>query len=269
MLCFDLDGTLAPIVAHRQHASVPAGIAALMQALMQHWPVAVVTGRDIDDAAPRLGFRPDWLWGCHGAQRRGAASAVGWDGRCGKPDSSDAPDPIALRRALDGCRTLLAQNAQWLAARRVDVEDKGLSIALHYRHAEAAASVAAWLDGLLAPLTCPPSLTRLMPQGLAAGAGPGRAFGLHAEHGHCVLNLSAAAAPDKGDALLDLLAHCQLDRALVMGDDANDEPAFAKAPPDCVSIRIAPAGTPTRARFRLTEQTQVETLLRTLVQLRR
>lgn len=250
LLCFDLDGTLAPIVAQRQDAVVPASIAALMQALTQRWRVAVVTGRTIDDAAPRLGFTPHWLWGCHGAQRPRSGSGLD-----GEAEVFDTPDPLALHRALDRCRAQLSGHAEALLARRVEVEDKGLTIALHYRHAAAADTVAAWLDTLLVPVVLVTEASGLPP-------------GLHAEHGHCVLNLSASAAPDKGDALLDLLALCGTDRALVIGDDANDEPAFVKAPPDCVSIRIAPVSTPTRARFRIPAQAQVEALLQLLLNLR-
>ena len=253
LLSFDLDGTLAPIVAQRDEARVAAPTATLMRALAQRWPVAVVTGRHIDDAAGRLGFTPRWLWGCHGAQRSVNGFDAAPDARCGRPIR---PDSDSLQLALDHCREHLAQHAASLHARRVEVEDKGLTIALHYRHADAAGTVVAWLDGLMAPVTRP-------------GAPCVRGPELRAEHGHRVLNLSAANAPDKGDALLDLLAQGRVDRALVIGDDANDEPAFEKAPTGCVTIRIAPLATPTRARLRISSQTRVDALLRILLSLRR
>ena len=253
LLSFDLDGTLAPIVAQRDEARVSAPTATLMRALAQRWPVAVVTGRHVDDAAGRLGFTPRWLWGCHGAQRPVDDFDSAQDARCGQPIR---PHSNSLQQGLDHCREHLAQHAARLQARRVEVEDKGLSIALHYRHADAAGTVVAWLDELIAPVTQPAAPCGTRPN-------------LRAEHGHRVLNLSAAAAPDKGDALLDLLALCRVDLALVIGDDANDEPAFEKAPTACVTIRIAPVGTPTRAQHRISSQSRVDALLRFLLSLRR
>lgn len=48
----------------------------------------------------------------------------------------------------------------------------------------------------------------------------------------------AQAAPDKGDALQALALRCNVDAGLFVGDDDNDEPAFAKAPPAWVTVRV-------------------------------
>lgn len=229
LLAFDLDGTLAPLAAHPAEARVSSDTAARLRTLAARWPVAVLTGREITDAAHRLGFQPHYLFGNHGAQRPGESAR-------GK-----------LHERLDECRARLAAEFDTLRARGIDVEDKGLSLALHYRGAANPPAARAWLDAFAAKLE--PALA--------------------ATHGHCVLNLAPAGAADKGDALLDILHDCGAAASLVIGDDSNDEPAFARAPPSSVSVRIGPAGTPTCARFSLPHQGHVDALLDLLLTLRR
>ncbi len=227
LLAFDLDGTLAPLVPCREEAAIPPDTALHLQALARDWPVAVITGRRVDDARERLGFRPRYLVGNHGAERQGC------------------PMPGSLSRQLDACRALLRQQAAGLREHGVELEDKGLSLALHYVCAAEPAQARAWLDV----------------QSTRWGAG------LRCMHGHCVLNVTPAAAPHKGHALLSVMRHCGAERALVVGDDSNDEAAFACAPRGSVSVRIGPRSTPTRARFRLESQQQMEPLLARLVKL--
>lgn len=229
LLAFDLDGTLAPLVARPADARVASDTAARLRRLAARWPVAVLTGREIADAAHRLGFQPHYLYGNHGAQRPGESTL----GR--------------LHEGLDECRARLAAEFDTLRGRGIDVEDKSLSLALHYRAAADLQAARAWLDAFVATLE--PALA--------------------ATHGHCVLNLAPLGAADKGDALLDILHDCGAAASLVIGDDTNDEPAFARAPPPSVSVRIAPAGTPTCARFSLPHQGHVDALLDLLLTLRR
>lgn len=221
LLAFDLDGTLAPLVPCRTDAAVPPDTAAHLEALARSWPVAVITGRCVADARQRLGFVPRYLVGNHGAERQGR------------------PMPLGLSRLLDACRALLQCHADGLHEHGVEVEDKGLSLALHYGRLAAPEGVREWLDALTAPL----------------------GSGVRRSHGHRVLNVTPAAAPHKGDALLSVMRHCGAERALVVGDDNNDEAAFACAPNGSVSVRIGPGDTPTRARFRLASQPQVQLLL--------
>ena len=57
-------------------------------------------------------------------------------------------------------------------------------------------------------------------------------------------------------------------KALVVGDDVNDEMAFEKAPAGSVTVRIGPSQVPTLARFRLSSQDRVNRLLSILLALR-
>ena len=67
LLAFDFDGTLAPIVSRPDDARVPDTLAAMLARLAGLAPVAIVTGRQVDDVRPRLGFTPTYVVGNHGA----------------------------------------------------------------------------------------------------------------------------------------------------------------------------------------------------------
>lgn len=229
LLAFDLDGTLAPLVGRPEDAVVAPRTAARLRALARRWPVAVITGRQVDDALPRLGFDPCCLYGNHGAECAGTAPSE------------------RLQARLDGTRSLLYRERARLRLHLVEVEDKGLSLALHYRRSADPGAAAAWLDALAASLD----------------------GGVRSSHGHRVLNITPRDARDKGDGLLQMTRRCGAKRAMFVGDDVNDEPAFAKAPPGSVTVRIAPSAVKTQARFRLRGQQQIDRLLCLLLQLRR
>ena len=231
-LVFDLDGTLAPLTDRRGDAQVHAATAARLRQLCRAWPVAVVTGRSASDATARLGFEPKCLIGNHGAERWGRATTDG---------------SRALQQALDPLREQLRLAAGVLQLCGIEVEDKGLSLALHYRQSK---------DPVIAL-----SIAREL---LATGSSAVRIT-----EGHQVVNVTSPDAPDKGDALTTVLDEWGLDCALVVGDDSNDEPAFLMAPVGSVTVRIGPQGTDTAARFRLESQTEIDRLLDVMLGLRR
>lgn len=230
-LVFDLDGTLAPLVARREDAYVPAATAFRLHKLSRSWPIAVVTGRSASDAAERLGFEPRCLIGNHGAER--------W-----RPVA--VRSSLVLQRALDPVRERLRLSADNLQSCGIEVEDKGLSLALHYRRSSD-------------PLTAIATVIELL---LVQSAG------VRISHGHYVVNITPLDAPDKGDAVSAVLDEWGLDRALVVGDDSNDEPAFLKATPGSVTVRIGPMETPTAAHFALEFQHEMDHLLDVMLDLR-
>lgn len=196
LLAFDFDGTLAPIVDRPDDAAVPPAVAEPLAALAERLPVAVVTGRSVRDVASRLGVAPHYLVGNHGAEAAGhAVDAAGG-------------------AALDDLRARLA--AADLAGAGVQVEDKGLSLALHYRLAADRQAAETRIDAALTPLD--PLLAR---------------FG-----GKLVVNVVVAAAPDKGDAVLGLAERAGTRAVLFIGDDLNDEAVFRRAPPDWLTVRV-------------------------------
>jgi trehalose 6-phosphate phosphatase len=198
LFAFDFDGTLAPIVSRPDDARVSAAVARPLALLAARAAVAVVTGRAVADVRPRLGFEPAFVVGNHGAEDIGHA-----------PSPDDAALLEAWRRRLD---IALPE----LAAAGVTVEDKVYSLALHYRLARDRAAALAAIESVLAGLD--PRL---------------RTFG-----GKCVVNIVAASAPDKADAMFELVGRARRGSALFVGDDVNDEVVFERAPPHWVTVRV-------------------------------
>jgi len=199
LFAFDFDGTLAPIRPRPDDVHVSATIALRLGKLARARPVAIVTGRQIADVRERLGFTPSWIIGNHGAE--------------------DDGDPEAAARAhgaLDALRERLRAREDGLVGAGVLVEDKGQSLALHFRTAPDRAVASALIEEVLAGFTST----------------------LHVFGGKLVYNAVAADAPDKAVAVQRLIERAGAHAAFFAGDDVNDEPVFAAARPDWVTVRI-------------------------------
>jgi len=120
-LFLDIDGTLIDIAPTPQAVKVPAGLPALLGRLSRRFAgsLAMVSGRCLDDID--LLFRPFRFpaAGIHGAERR---DALGNHHYTGLTSEDLAPARAELRRFAARHPALL-------------LEDKGRSLALHFRHA--------------------------------------------------------------------------------------------------------------------------------------
>ncbi len=209
LLSFDFDGTLAPIVAMPEDAKPPEVVVGLLGQLAAHHPVVIVTGRSVADVSPRLGFKPFGVVGNHG--------------------SEDPVEPGRIKPELLDCLRVLVDGPQGqsLKAAGVMIEDKGLSMALHYRLAkdpeQACQRIREMLDSL----------------------GPC----IEVFDGKMVFNVTTPGSPDKADAALTLLRRSGADRLMFVGDDVNDEPIFERALPDWVTVRVGHDGTSKAAWF--------------------
>lgn len=222
LLAFDFDGTLAPIVARPDDARISQAVSSRLRILAARLPVAIVTGRAVSDVRGRLGFEPHYIVGSHGAE-----------------DGLDAGAADAQARALDPLRDLLRLRGVNLAAAGIWVEDKVLSIALHYRLARDPTGARGLIDELLAQ--------------------PGRSVQVFG--GKMVVNVMAPDAPDKADAVRALVVRNGASCALFAGDDVNDESVFVSAPPDWLTLRIGRDDPSSRARFFLDSPGEVAMLL--------
>ncbi len=231
LLAFDFDGTLAPIVERPDDARAAPEIADRLQWLAGRLPLAIVTGRAVADVQPRLGFTPQHLIGSHGAEDPAAAPAGLVADNCSA--------------ALDALRVRLAAERDAWNVRGVQIEDKGHSLALHYRRAADPGMAAAAIEVLMQELD--PALAT---------------FG-----GKCVVNIVDAAAPDKGDAVAALLARCDADVAFFIGDDVNDETVFGRAATDWLTVRIGRDDPHSQAMFFLDGQDEVVALLDRMIAL--
>jgi len=227
LLAFDFDGTLAPIVARPDEAKVPEPVSRGLAELARELPVAIITGRSVADVRPRLGFEPQYVIGNHGAE-----------------------DPIVPRavdsQPLDALRQRIAAHAAGLAAAGVTVEDKRLSLALHYRLASDPGAALVCIEALLQGIE--PSLKR---------------FG-----GKCVVNVVAAGLPDKGDALAALVRRSNVAAAVFVGDDVNDEAVFMRAAPPSLTIRIGDDDPLSKAMYFLDSDAQLALVLQRMLTMR-
>ena len=210
LFAFDFDGTLAPIRARPDDVRVSATIALRLDKLARLRPVAIVTGRRISDVRERLGFVPTWIIGNHGAE-----------------DDGDLDAAVRAYHALDALRERLSAREDGLAAAGVVVEDKGQSLALHFRTAPDRDAASALIEDVLAGFTAT----------------------LHVFGGKLVYNAVAADAPDKAVAVQRLLVRAGVPAAFFAGDDVNDEPVFAVARPGWVTVRIGCERRESAARF--------------------
>jgi len=165
-------------------------------------PVGIVTGRSLDDLRSRLEFVPDYLIGNHGLE--------------GLPGERRMHAPLV--EACGGWR-------DWLAPRLADIdpgiwlEDKHLSLSIHYLKARDPGAAESALSALFARLSPAP---RVIP-------------------GKCIFSLLPAGRGDKGEAVLQLLRFTGARGALYVGDDVTDEDVFRLRHPDILSVRVEPS----------------------------
>ena len=200
LFAFDFDGTLAPIRARPDDVHVSATIALRLDKLARVRPVAIVTGRRIADVRERLGFTPSWIIGNHGAEDEG------------DPDARRARARTRSTRCASAC----SAREDGLSGAGVVVEDKGQSLALHFRTAPDRDAASAMIEDVLAGFT----------------------GSLHVFGGKLVWNAVAADAPDKAVAVQRLVERAGVQAAFFAGDDVNDEPVFAAAQRRWVTVRI-------------------------------
>lgn len=187
----DVDGTLAPIVASPELAEVPEETRAELRRLVARYAlVACVSGRSGEEARRLVGVDGIVYVGVHGLEL--------------------APEAERWREAL---RPFAQLEWPWL-------EDKGLTVALHWREAEDEATARTELESI---------------------AWRAEEAGLEARWGRKVLELRPPVAADKGTAIRALLEERGLRRALYAGDDTTDIDAFDALRGLELGVRVAVA----------------------------
>ncbi|HEX4511637.1 MAG TPA: trehalose-phosphatase, partial [Burkholderiaceae bacterium] len=199
LLAFDFDGTITAIRPTPGEVRVEPALAVRMAALARRQPLAIVTGRRVTDVRARLGFEPTYIVGNHGAE-----------------DESRPAESARWLAALEPLRAALRESGDAIAHAGILVEDKGQSLALHYRNA------------------IEPELAHALIVELLAA----HARGMHVFGGKLVLNVTAIHAPDKAHAVHDLLLRSGAETAVFVGDDVNDEPVFQAAETHWLTARV-------------------------------
>lgn len=216
----DMDGTLVDI-AERPDAVVTDGpLLALVERLYRacDGALALVSGRTVADIARRFDGLPMPIVGQHGLERRDAA---------GRVHRSLCVDAGGLRQMRHLLAPLLARHPALL------LEDKGMTLALHYRQAP---QLAAFLH-------------RLVP--LLASRSGDTLDALCVQKGKRVLEIKPCGV-DKGTAIAGFLGEPPFvgRRPVYIGDDLTDEYGFA-AVNRHRGISIKVGGGKSRARYRL------------------
>jgi trehalose 6-phosphate phosphatase len=224
LLAFDYDGTLAPIGPDPDAVAMRACTRSLLTTVASLYPCVVISGRRLDDIAGRLGGIPVWhVFGNHGLESWTASSAP-----------------------TDQTRAWVRKLTRDLSSHRgVVVEDKGLSVTVHYRAA----------DDRPRAIEAIEAATRGLPGARIVG-------------GKEAVNLLPFGGADKGVALRDALRLFACQTAIYAGDDATDEDAFSAAGPHQVlGIHVGPAGS-SAAQYHIESQADIDRLLEALIDLR-
>jgi trehalose 6-phosphate phosphatase len=224
LIAFDFDGTLAPIVRDPKAAAMRARTARLLAEVARLYPCAVLSGRARADVMAKVdGIPLRAVFGNHGME----------------------PSP--------NLRTWRKQVARWhaqIAAALppipgVAIENKGVSLAIHYRQARARKAVH---ELVLEAVEC--------------------LRGIRIVEGKMVVNILPAGAPNKGSSLISLRNRLRCNSAIYVGDDDNDEDVFALAGHErLLGIRVGHSRR-SQASYFLLGQSSIDLLLAQLAEFR-
>jgi len=231
----DYDGTLTPIVSRPEDAWLSESMRETLRSLAARLPVAILSGRDLDDVRGRVHVDGIVYAGSHGFDIAGAGGLHRELGAAYLPMLEAAERE--LREALDEI-----PGAQ--------LERKHFSVAAHYRNVNEndASGVAAAVDAVA---TRHRQLRRI--------------------NGKKVYELLPDIDWNKGKAVLWLLETLELERGnafpIFIGDDRTDEDAFSALEKRGIGILVTEQQQVTAANYWLNNPEEVERFLRELIAL--
>ena len=229
----DYDGTLTPIVSHPEDAWLSESMRQTLRSLAARVPVAILSGRDLDDVRGRVLVDGIVYAGSHGFDIAGAGG---------------------LRRELGAAYLSVLDTAEMELREALDeipgaqLERKHFSVAAHYRNMNEndAFRVALAVDAVAA-----------------------RHRELRKMDGKKVYELLPDIDWNKGKAVLWLLETLQLERGnafpIFIGDDRTDEDAFCAFEKRGIGILVSEQPQVTAASYWLKNPDEVECFLRDLI----
>jgi trehalose-phosphatase len=178
---------------------MPDDIRSILTELKKHHPIAVISGRSLDDIRSRADLPGLVYRGNHGAEMEGVVEAA--DGR------------TSLEQFL------AAAHQAFACFPGVQIEDKGVTASIHFRRV-----VPVLLGEILA---------------LFQGIAQKYAEKLSVTEGRKVFEIRPHGAVDKGDAVQQLMGGIGKGRLPVyMGDDTTDEDAFRAVRGAGISVSV-------------------------------
>jgi trehalose-phosphatase len=228
----DYDGTLTPIVSHPEKAFLSDSTRQTLRALAMQAPVAILSGRELEDVRKRVAIDGIVYAGSHGFDIAG-------------PRGLQRQEAREFLPALDVAEKELREKLAGIAGALI--ERKRFSIAAHYRKVNESDF---------------PRLER------AASEVAARHRELRRMEGKKVYELLPNIDWDKGKAVLWLLENLGLKdgkvRPIYVGDDRTDEDAFRVLRQCGTGILVSEQPRPTAASYSLKDPSEVERFLREL-----
>lgn len=228
-ILLDYDGTLTPIAARPELATLSAEARALLARLESVSTVGIITGRDMAT-----------IRGLIGVDGLAYASDHGFDVMLPDGHRETAPGAEPYRAMIDELGTAARDAIAGIDGAMVEV--KPFSVAVHYRLAadDQATTVEAAVEDLV----------RRFPQ-------------FRCKPGKKVFELRPDMNWHKGSALLAIIdaLGVEADQTLFIGDDVTDEDAFRALGDKGTTILVADEPRPSAARYRLRDTGEVTRLL--------
>lgn len=239
-LVLDFDGTLAPIVPDPEAACLSPAMQALLGDLarQRRYRLAIVSGRALGDLRRRIPGNGWYLAGNHGLEIDGPG------GRYDHPEAQRVrPEMMTLAHEL---------RCDLVHIPGVFVEDKGVTLSVHYRQVPAA----------------------YIPQvrdSVVKRTGPAVEAGVLAlRAGKAVIEIRPNVAWGKGEALRWIVERLDQDvptarmLALYLGDDETDEDAFRAIASSGIGIVVGGDRSQSAAQYYVQSVDEVERFLRVL-----
>lgn len=238
-LFLDYDGTLTPIVERPEDAQLSSSMRHTLREAAQLMPLALISGRDLDDVSDLVGLDEVIYAGSHGFDIRGPELQL------------ELPEGIDALDDLEQAASVLDKRLEHVSG--VRVERKRFAVAVHIRQVS---------DADL------PQVQKAVDQTLRS------VDGLRKSSGKRIFELRPDVDWDKGRAVHWLLSELTLDSPdilpLYLGDDETDEDAFrVLRRMGGIGILVAEDARPSAADYRLRTPQDVQALLRHLTETER
>lgn len=230
-LFLDYDGTLTPIVKSPDKAFISEYMRSLIIRLKEYIPIAVISGRSLQDIKGRAGIEDIIYAGNHGAEIWNGSKIV-------KGQESEVESNL-LKEFLDKLKNKLSHIEGIL------IEDKGVTAGIHFRMAKVK-NMAEFFD----------TFSKIAKD---------YENSFKVTSGKKVFEIRPLNAWNKGDAVLWIIKNLGNGKIPVyIGDDTTDEDAFRAIKGKGISICI---GGSSEADYYLTGQQEVEDFLKQLIKL--